>query len=132
MCGSVSRCTPGCASMRRPTSVVPDRDIPMITIGGAVMAGNPRQRGRARIRTGTIVFPMPARTPALDFVVIGAQKGGTTTLFEHLRRHPHLCLPADKEAPFFNRPELFSRGVEHLFTTYFPQPLPSGRLLGTA
>jgi hypothetical protein len=74
---------------------------------------------------------MQSRTPALDFVVIGAQKGGTTTLFEHLRRHPDLCLPADKEAPFFNRPELYSRGVEHLFTTYFPQPLPEGRLLGT-
>jgi Sulfotransferase domain len=69
--------------------------------------------------------------PALDFVVIGAQKGGTTTLFEHLRRHPDLCLPADKEAPFFNRPELYSRGVEHLFATYFPHPLPAGRLLGT-
>ena len=69
--------------------------------------------------------------PALDFVVIGAQKGGTTTLFEHLRQHPDLCLPADKEAPFFNRPELYARGVDNLFTTYFPQPLPAGRLLGT-
>ena len=54
---------------------------------------------------------MGLRAPALDFVVIGAQKGGTTTLFEHLRRHPDLCLPADKEAPFFNRPELYSHGV---------------------
>src|SRR5712691_8988709 len=72
------------------------------------------------------------RSPAaLDFVVIGAQKGGTTTLFEHLRGHPELCLPADKEAPFFNRPELYSHGVEHLFSTYFPQPLPTDRLLGT-
>jgi len=70
-------------------------------------------------------------SPALDFVVIGAQKGGTTTLFEHLRQHPRLCLPADKEAPFFNRPELYSQGVDALFTTYFPQPLPAGRLLGT-
>jgi hypothetical protein len=69
--------------------------------------------------------------PALDFVVIGAQKGGTTTLFEHLRQHPDVCLPADKEAPFFNRPELYSRGAGSLFTTYFPQPLPTGRLLGT-
>ena len=69
--------------------------------------------------------------PALDFCVIGAQKGGTTTLFEHLRRHPDLCLPADKEAPFFNRPELYSRGVDALFTTYFPQPIPPGRLVGT-
>ena len=69
--------------------------------------------------------------PALDFCVIGAQKGGTTTLFEHLRRHPDLCLPADKEAPFFNRPELSSRGADSLFTTYFPQPVPVDRLLGT-
>jgi hypothetical protein len=74
---------------------------------------------------------MQRPAPALDFVVIGAQKGGTTTLFEHLRGHPGLCLPADKEAPFFNRPELYSRGVESLFTTYFPQPLPVGRQLGT-
>jgi Sulfotransferase domain len=70
-------------------------------------------------------------SPALDFVVIGAQKGGTTTLFEHLRQHPDLCLPPDKEAPFFNRPELYSQGVESIFTTYFPQPLPAGKLLGT-
>jgi len=69
--------------------------------------------------------------PALDFVVIGAQKGGTTTLFELLRQHPELCLPADKEAPFFNRPELYSPGVDDLFSTYFPQPLPAGKLLGT-
>jgi hypothetical protein len=74
---------------------------------------------------------MGSPSPALDFVVIGAQKGGTTTLFEHLRQHPRLCLPADKEAPFFNRPELYSKGVDHLFTTYFPQPLPTDRLLGT-
>jgi hypothetical protein len=74
---------------------------------------------------------MGTRAPVLDFVVIGAQKGGTTTVFEHLRSHPDLYLPADKEAPFFNRPELYSHGVEHLFATYFPQPLPAGRLLGT-
>ncbi len=74
---------------------------------------------------------MGLRSPVLDFVVIGAQKGGTTTLFEHLRGHPALCLPADKEAPFFNRPELYSQGVERLFSTYFPQPLPEGRLVGT-
>src|SRR5450755_2650628 len=74
---------------------------------------------------------MGTQAPVLDFVVIGAQKGGTTTLFEHLRGHPELCLPADKEAPFFNRPELYSKGVGQLFSTYFPRPLPTGRLLGT-
>ncbi len=38
----------------------------------------------------------------LDFIVIGAQKAGTTTLFEYLRRHPEICLPAAKEVPYFS------------------------------
>jgi hypothetical protein len=38
----------------------------------------------------------------LDFIVIGAQKSGTTSLFEYLRRHPDLCLPAAKEVPYFS------------------------------
>ncbi len=37
----------------------------------------------------------------LDFVVIGTQKGGTTSLWQYLRSHPLICLPDDKEAPFF-------------------------------
>jgi Sulfotransferase domain len=46
----------------------------------------------------------------LDFVVIGAQKSGTTSLFEYLRRHPQLCLPAGKEAPFFSNDTPWSAG----------------------
>jgi hypothetical protein len=38
----------------------------------------------------------------LDFVVVGAQKSGTTTLFEYLRRHPEIYLPPGKEAPFYS------------------------------
>jgi sulfotransferase family protein len=38
----------------------------------------------------------------LDFIVIGAQKAGTTSLFEYLRRHPQLALPAGKEVPYFS------------------------------
>lgn len=38
----------------------------------------------------------------LDFVIIGAQKCATTTLFEHLRQHPDICMPLEKEVPFFN------------------------------
>src|SRR5436305_8534161 len=38
----------------------------------------------------------------LDFIVIGAQKAGTTSLFEYVRRHPDLRLPANKEAPYFS------------------------------
>ena len=37
----------------------------------------------------------------LDFVIIGAQKSATTALFEHLREHPSIHMPLEKEVPFF-------------------------------
>jgi hypothetical protein len=37
----------------------------------------------------------------LDFLVIGAQKGGTTSLWQYLREHPQLCMPESKEAALF-------------------------------
>jgi hypothetical protein len=37
-----------------------------------------------------------------DFLVIGAQKAGTTTLHELLRRHPDVFLPACKEVHYFS------------------------------
>jgi hypothetical protein len=37
----------------------------------------------------------------LDFIVIGAQKAGTTSLWQNLREHPELWMPPSKEAPFF-------------------------------
>jgi hypothetical protein len=46
----------------------------------------------------------------LDFIVIGAQKCGTTSLFEYLRGHPQLFLPAGKEAPFFSHDDLWALG----------------------
>jgi hypothetical protein len=42
---------------------------------------------------------------ALDFIVIGAQKSGTTSLHHYLKGHPELRLPLSKEAPFFDRPQ---------------------------
>jgi hypothetical protein len=41
-------------------------------------------------------------TRNLDFVIIGAQKSGTTTLHELLKDHPGIALPIEKEAPFFH------------------------------
>lgn len=38
---------------------------------------------------------------SLDFIVIGAQKAGTTTLWHHLRGHPSIWMPPRKEEPFF-------------------------------
>ena len=53
---------------------------------------------------------MPERR--LDFLVIGAQKAGTTSLFEYLRRHPEVELPPDKEAPFFSHDPTWALGWE--------------------
>lgn len=37
-----------------------------------------------------------------DFLVIGAQKAGTTWLYENLRQHPDLFLPDEKELHYFD------------------------------
>ena len=45
------------------------------------------------------------RTPLLDFIVIGAQKSGTTSLWRYLSDNPDLRMPQDKESPFFSEPQ---------------------------
>ena len=37
----------------------------------------------------------------LDFIVVGAQRSGTTSLFAYLREHPEIVVPAGKEVPYF-------------------------------
>ena len=36
-----------------------------------------------------------------DFLVIGTQKGGTTSLYQILKKHPDIFLPACKEVHYF-------------------------------
>ena len=43
-----------------------------------------------------------AETPAVNFVIAGAQKAGTTALFEYLTEFDDLCLSRVKEAHFFD------------------------------
>ena len=47
-----------------------------------------------------------------DFIIIGAMKAGTTTLWEYLRRHPEIFMCYPKEPQFFSREHIFQRGVE--------------------
>ena len=44
----------------------------------------------------------PDSSYSLEFVVIGAQKGGTTTLWSYLQDHPEAWVPDRKEAPYFH------------------------------
>jgi hypothetical protein len=53
---------------------------------------------------------MPATKRNLDFIVIGAQKSGTTTLFRYLREHPEISLPDGKEWPFFSHDRVYRAG----------------------
>lgn len=48
-----------------------------------------------------------------DFLVIGAQRSGTTWLHGMLRRHPKLWLPAVKELHYFDKPDI-RRGCSRL------------------
>jgi hypothetical protein len=51
-----------------------------------------------------------AEKEILDFIIVGAQKSGTTSLFQHLRRHPEISLPVGKEVPYFSHDTVYARG----------------------
>lgn len=47
-----------------------------------------------------------------DFLIIGAAKSGTTTLYQYLCRHPQIYLSSPKEPDFFAIDELYAKGLE--------------------
>jgi len=67
----------------------------------------------------------------LDFIIIGAQKAGTTTLFTLLSEHSKIYMPAGKEAPFFTQDELYEKGLNAYLNQYFGSA-PSNKLWGKA
>ena len=64
-----------------------------------------------------------------DFLVVGAQKSGTTSLFVLLSKHPQLFLPSRKELQFFSSPMLFPKGLKWYAEEYF-DACPEGKLAG--
>ncbi len=69
--------------------------------------------------------------PGLDFFVVGAAKAGTTALFNLLRTHPELCLPEDKELPYFVIPKhSYYESPAEFFADAF-QRRSEGQLCGT-
>jgi hypothetical protein len=66
--------------------------------------------------------------PLPDFVVLGAQKAGTTALYTYLRRHPGITGPSWKEVSFFDRH--YARG-ERWYRGNFPLRA-RGALVGEA
>lgn len=50
--------------------------------------------------------------PIPSFILIGAQKAGTTWLWNNLKQHPELALPKAKEIHFFGGSEMFRKGTD--------------------
>lgn len=66
--------------------------------------------------------------PLPGFLILGAQKAGTTALYAYLRWHPSVTGPAWKEVSYFDRH--YRRGV-HWYRGHFPLR-PGDRLVGEA
>lgn len=54
-----------------------------------------------------------------DFLIIGAMKCGTTTLFDMLTQHPGFLPPVIKEIQYLNNPTVYRRG-ERWYRAHFP------------
>lgn len=67
-----------------------------------------------------------SKTGALpDFVIIGAAKGGTNSLYELLTRHPHVERAALKGLRYFN--QHFDKGIEWYRSQFLPPRWKDGR-----
>lgn len=74
----------------------------------------------------------PAGRRSLDFIIIGAQKGGTTSLWEYLRGHPRFFFARFKEAPFFLDEDAGDPGRFESFMQRYFADAPPGAILGKA
>lgn len=54
-----------------------------------------------------------------NFLIIGASKSGTTTLYDVLRQHPQIYLSFAKEIQFFSHDEYFEKGLVWYAETFF-------------
>jgi len=67
----------------------------------------------------------------LDFIIIGAQKSATTSLYRYLNPHPSIFMSSNKEAPFFSDDKFFNEGWDK-FSKEFFKGASKEKLWGTA
>lgn len=67
----------------------------------------------------------PSHAPTL--MLIGVQKGGTSSLHSYLGQHPNIKGAIDKEVHFFDRDNIFNRGV-HWYESQFINLNPFARV----
>ena len=67
----------------------------------------------------------------VDFIIIGVQKGGTTSALHHLNLHPNIFMPQN-EIHFFDEKLKYNKGLNH-YHTYFKNDIntiPPGVKIG--
>lgn len=65
----------------------------------------------------------------VDFMMIGAQKAGTTSLAAQLAAHPQICFCKEKEPGYFHQTADWAAGLDEYHRLYSPSP---GQLTGEA
>ena len=68
---------------------------------------------------------------SLDFIVVGAQKGGTTSLAEYMGKSAEIFVPKEKEIPYFLDSDFLQRGWDWYLKTFFKNADPA-KLWGTS
>jgi tetratricopeptide (TPR) repeat protein len=75
------------------------------------------------ISKNTGKMPVPQNTVKIpNFIIIGSQRCGTTSLYTYLAQHPQILTPIKKEMDFFSWH--FHRGIDW-YLAHFP-PIPQG------
>ncbi len=57
-----------------------------------------------------------------DFIIVGAQKAGTSALYQMLRQHPLIQPSSTKEIHYFDNDAWYEKGQIHSYHKYFPLP----------
>lgn len=65
--------------------------------------------------------------PVPHFVIIGTQKGGTSSLYQYVTQHPHVAAAVQKELHYYDIH--FAKGMDW-YRSQFPLPLPPGMITG--
>jgi hypothetical protein len=54
-----------------------------------------------------------------NFMCLGVQRSGTTTLYHLLKQHPEIYVSRNKETKFFQYDERYEKGLDYYSTRYF-------------
>jgi hypothetical protein len=66
-----------------------------------------------------------------NFVILGSQKAGTTSLYQVLRLHPEIFMPAKKELNYFFHEAEYSKGADY-YQSYFKGAPTTAKAIGEA